>query len=318
MDEFKIIHKYFKKLSSNNSGAYGLTDDIFYDSKKKFAISVDTYVHKIHFLSLNPKNFVKKILRSSLSDLYCKGIKPKLYFLSLVIDKRTISNGWLNNFKSVLSNEQKKFDITLCGGDIVYGSNLVITFTVLGYSKKKPVLRSGSSLGDDIYVTGNIGDSYLGLNIIKKKFNFPKHNNFFKNCYYKPNLPVKIYPFLKKIASSSIDVSDGLFQDLKHLCSKSKSGAFINLNYLPLSLPLKDLVNNNKIKVINFFSKGDDYQVLFTSNKKNRKKIRFISKKIKTKITRIGQINNKKDIIISYNNKIFKTDPKKMGYTHSF
>jgi len=87
---------------------------------------------------------------------------------------------------------------------------------------------------------------------------------------------------------------------------------------LPFSRPLKDLIDKNKIKATNIFSNGDDYQVLFTSNKKNRKKIYLLSKKIKTKITRIGHINNKKDIIFTYNNKKFKAEPKKMGYTHIF
>jgi len=318
MNEFSIINKYFKPLSKKNSAALKLNDDIFFDIKKGVALSTDSYVQGIHFIKPEPKYFLKKILRASLSDLYCKGIKPNFYFLSLSLNKSIVNHLWLKKFVNILKKEQKKFNISLAGGDTTYSTKFSVTVTVLGYSKNRPILRKGCCLKDDIYISGEVGDAFLGLNIIKKKYNFGKYNNFFKKKYHEPNLPFKIYPYLNKIASSSIDVSDGLAQDLGHICENSKFGATIDLNAIPLSTPCKNLVKRKKIKVKNIFSNGDDYQVLFTSNRRNRKKILKLSKKLSLKITRIGLINKGRNIIFKHNSHIIKLNPGKMGFTHTF
>jgi len=123
---------------------------------------------------------------------------------------------------------------------------------------------------------------------------------------------------LKKIASASIDISDGLAQDLQHLCTNSKCGAFVDLNLLPLSSICKSLIKKKKIKLTNIFSKGDDYQILFTSHPKNRLKIIVLSKKLNTKISKIGIIKKEKNIMFKYNMRKFKLNTKKMGYIHNF
>ena len=319
MNEFSIIKKYLKSLSKNNLGAFSLSDDIYYNHKKKIAISMDTYVEGVHFInSSEPKNFIKKILRSSLSDLYCKGIIPNSYFLSLAINKVQANDLWLKKLKNTLNLEQKKFKISLSGGDTSYSKKFIITIVVIGFSKKKPVLRSGSNYNDDIYVTGNLADSFIGLSVIKKKINTGKFNNYFKKQYYEPNLPKKISPFLKNIASSSIDISDGLGQDLQHICHASRCGAYIDLLKIPFSSQCKELIINNRIKLKNIFSKGDDYQILFTSNPMNRSKITNLSKKLGLKISRIGKITNNKNIFFKHKKEKFKLSATKMGYTHTF
>jgi len=319
MNESFLINKYLKPLTKNNPSALNLNDDIYYDSKKKLTVSVDTYVEGVHFSdSSNPKKFLKKILRSSLSDLYCKGIKPSSYFLSLALNSRHVKNKWLDDLNRILKKEQKKFSIYLSGGDTTYSSKLVITVIVIGYSKNKPVFRHNCNLHDDIYVSGNIGDSFLGLNVIKKIKNFGKLNSYFAKKYYEPELQVKFSFFLNKIASSSVDVSDGLGLNIQHLIKKKKYGALINLNNLPLSREAKSLVLNKKVKIKNIFSKGDDYQILFTSNKKNRIKIDKISKNLKVKLTKIGIITKNKAIIYKLNKKKFRLNNEKMGYIHQF
>ena len=318
MNEKDIINNFLKPLALKNLSSLKLSDDIYFDKKKKLAFSIDTYVHGIHFISSKPKFFLKKIFRSALSDLFCKGIKPETYFLSLSINKSIVNKSWFKQFKNILNNEQIKFNIFLGGGDTTYSSKFTITIGVLGHTNDKPVLRNGCLLNDDIYVTGNIGDSFLGLSVLKKKKNFGKFNNYFVKKYYQPDLSVKIVPFLKDIATSSIDISDGLPNDLKALFVNSKYGSCINLNILPVSKYCKKLIISKKISLLNIFSKGDDYQILFTSKKKNKSKIIKISKKLNTKITRIGEVVKKKNIIFKHNNKKFKLDAKNMGYTHRF
>ena len=137
MNEFQIINKYLKPLSFKRSEALKLSDDIYYDSKKNIAISVDAYVEGVHFVdSSDPNKFLKKILRSSLSDLYCKGIKPKSYFLSLALNKKIINPPWLNKVNKILKSEQKKFGRYFVLNH--YGVNVVV-FAFFEYflTKKK-------------------------------------------------------------------------------------------------------------------------------------------------------------------------------------
>ena len=142
MNEFTLINKYLKPLSIKNLGALRLSDDIYFDAEKGIAISVDTYVEGVHFIdSSNPDKFLKKILRASLSDLYCKGIKPHSYFLSFALDNKLTKPFWLRKIKKILMSEQKKFNISLAGGDTTSSSKLVVTIVVLGNSKNKPVFR---------------------------------------------------------------------------------------------------------------------------------------------------------------------------------
>ena len=223
MNEFTLINKYLKPLSLKDPGALKLSDDIYFDPIKGTAVSVDTYVQGVHFMDASdPNKFLMKILRASLSDLYCKGIKPESYFLSFALNKKFVTSFWFKKLKNILNKEQKKFNISLAGGDTVHSSKLVITIIVLGNTNNKPIYRDKCSFNDDIYVTGNIGDSYLGLNVLKKKMDFGRFNSFFKKKYYEPNLQIRFSRYLQDIASSSIDISDGLSQDLHHLCNNSK------------------------------------------------------------------------------------------------
>jgi len=102
------------------------------------------------------------------------------------------------------------------------------------------------------------------------------------------------------------------------LCIGSDCGAFINLDLLPLSFQCNSLIQDKKIKLKKIFSNGDDYQFLFTSNKKNRPLIEFISKKEKGKISKIGHITKGKNIIFEYKTEKFKLNAKNMGYRHNF
>jgi thiamine-monophosphate kinase len=319
MNEFYIIKKYLSPLSKNNLESLNLSDDIYFDKRKRIAISIDTYNEGVHFInSSDPSKFLKKILRSSLSDLYCKGIKPKTYFLSWSLNKKLIKANWFKKVNKILKSEQKKFNIYLGGGDTTYSSKFSITIVVLGITSKKPIFRKGSSIKDDIYVTGFIGDSYLGLSILKRKNNFGFLNSYFKKKYYEPDVQYKFSSYIPKLASASIDISDGLAQDLKHICEQSKLGAFVDLNLLPLSPPCESLIKEKKIKLKNIFSNGDDYQILFTSNPKNKAKINDIKKKLKIKITRIGYIKKEKNMVFNYKGAKLKLKTKKMGYIHNF
>ena len=137
MNEFELIKKYFSKLSVKNKGSLNLNDDVFFDKSNKIVISVDTYIEGIHFLNFkNAELVIKKIIRSSISDLICKGVKPKYYFISGSGNKRSFSKSNLVKIKRSLSQEQSKFKIFLSGGDTVYSNKLSFTITSVGFSNR--------------------------------------------------------------------------------------------------------------------------------------------------------------------------------------
>jgi thiamine-monophosphate kinase len=118
--------------------------------------------------------------------------------------------------------EQKKYDIKLCGGDTTFSKKLSFSITVFGFSRKI-IFRNNTKINDDIYVTGYLGDSFIGLNVINKKINLKRyHNNYFLNKYYKPDVQIKLVDKLLKFSNSSIDISDGLFADLEKMINNSK------------------------------------------------------------------------------------------------
>ena len=163
-----IIDNYLRPLTFKNKESLNLLDDVYFDKKKKIVFSTDTFIEGKHFLySSRPEKFVKKIFRATISDILCKGAKPTVYFLSLGINKT--NKKWLQKLKKELYKESKKFGIFLGGGDTVNSKNTTITISVIGKVKKSPILRSGAKVNDDIYITGNLGDSYLGLLLNLKK-----------------------------------------------------------------------------------------------------------------------------------------------------
>jgi len=169
MNEFDLIKKYFLKLSKKNKSALNLNDDVFFDKLKKTVISIDTYVEGVHFIDFKkPELVIKKVLRSSISDLICKGVKPNFYFISGSGNKKSFNKTNLKKITKSLNQEQKKYNIFLGGGDTVYSDKLSFTITSIGFSNDI-IHRNNAKFNDDIYVTGNLGDSFIGLRVLKKK-----------------------------------------------------------------------------------------------------------------------------------------------------
>ena len=320
MNESYLITNYLAKLVKNNPSALKLNDDVFFDKKNKNVISVDTYVEKIHFPNFNKPNLlIKKIIRSSISDLVCKGVIPKYYFISGSGNKQSFS---IKNFSKIinsLKSEQKKFSIKLSGGDTVFSKINSFTVVSLGFSDKI-VKRNNAKVNDDIYITGDLGDSYLGLKYLqKKKFKKNVHKKYFINKFYLPKINLEFSKYLIKLANTSIDISDGLLIDLNKMINAQKISSEIYYDKIPISSRLEFLLSKNSFKKSKFIFNGDDYQILFTAKKSNRDKINNISRITNTKISRIGKILPKKNfkfrLLIA--NKVLNFT-KIPGYEHLF
>jgi len=319
MDEFELIKNYFQKISNNNPSAKNLNDDVFFDKKNKLVVSIDTYNEGIHFPNFKYPNLViKKIIRSSISDLIAKGVKAEYYFISGSGNKKKFTKKNLKLISKSLNEEQKKFNLKLSGGDTTNSRKVSFSITTIGFSKNI-VERNKAKLNDDIYVTGNIGDSFFGLNVIKNKIKVnSKLKNYFINCFYCPKLPFKIYNQIHKFANTSMDISDGLISDLTKLINKQKLSFEIDVKKIPISRNLEVYLKKyNKLKTQYLFN-GDDYQLLFTAPQKKRSLIKSIGERKNLKFTIIGKINNsnKKNSIIMDNKPLNLSKFK--GYSHKF
>ena len=319
MNEFELIKNYFSKIAKKNKYALDLNDDVFFDKKKGIVISVDTYNIGTHFLDFKyPDLVIKKILRSSISDLICKGVKPKFYFISGSGNKKTFTKNNLYKIYKSLESEQHIFNIKLCGGDTTYSNKLSFTITSVGYSNKI-IYRNKVNSNDDIYVTGNLGDSYLGLKLLTNKANVKQKDKiFFIKKYYKPKLPLNLTKYLLKFANSSIDISDGLIDDLSKMINRQRLSFHLFEKKIPVSKKLNNLIKNHKLNKINLISKGDDYQVLFTADTNKHRIIQNASKTTGIKITKIGKIVSGKDRSLIFDEKGKQIQAKSKGYIHQF
>ena len=319
MHEFQLIKKYFSSIVKQNKSALNLNDDVFFDRKKELVISIDTYNEGYHFIDFKyPDLVIKKIIRSSISDLICKGVQPKYYFIAGSGNKRSFSKKNLSLMSKSLRNEQKKYGIFLCGGDTTYSNKLSFSITSIGYSKNI-IYRNKAKLNDDIYVTGNLGDSYVGLQILRKKIKFNKKiNDYFVKNYYEPNIQINFTKELLKLANSSIDISDGLIADLEKMINNQNLSYQINEHKIPISKILTMIVKDHKLKKSQLISNGDDYQILFTASPNKARIIENKSKLLQVKITKIGKIISglKKSLIIDQKGKQILI--KNKGYTHQF
>ena len=320
MNENNLIKNYLAKLVKKNPAALNLNDDVFFDKNNKTVISIDTYVEKTHFPSFNNLNLlIKKIIRSSISDLICKGVVPKFYFISGSGNKKSFTKKNISKIISSLKSEQKKFSIKLSGGDTVFSPTNSFTIISLGFSDKI-VKRNNAKINDDIYITGELGDSHLGLKYLQKK-NYNKNINkkYFINKFYLPKINSNFSKYLTKFANTSIDISDGLLIDLNKMINNQNISSEIYYDKIPISNNLKIFLKENFLEKKKFIFNGDDYQILFTAKKSDRQKIERISRKTNTKITKIGKILSKKKFKFKLLNgdKVLKL-AKMPGHEHFF
>ena len=319
MLEFDLIRQYFSSLSKINKSSLKLNDDVFFDKKRMLVISTDTYNEGIHFLNFKkPDQVIKKVIRSSISDLICKGVKPKFYFLSASGNKKSFSKKNLFAISKSLKQEQRRYNIVLSGGDTTFSNKLSFSVTSVGFSKNI-IYRNNAKLNDDIYVTGNLGDSFVGLKILKNKINLGKKiNNYFIKKYYQPDIQINLTKQILRFANTSIDISDGLISDLEKMLNNKKFSYHINAYKIPISNYLSELIKNGKHNKYKLISNGDDYQVLFTASKDKSRIIKRSSENYGIKITKIGKIisGNKKVSIIDEKGKQILI--KNKGYIHQF
>ena len=296
LSEKVIINSLLKKLNFNKVGTFNFENDAAYLSNSKnykTIVTTDSITENIDFFSNDPPESVaQKLVCVNLSDLSAMGSLPIAYTLNLSLTSK-ININWLKRFTNRLLKLQKKYNFYLLGGDITKSSELCISANFFGKSKLKNILsQKKCTLGDDIWITGNLGNSYLGYRIItnsKLKIN-KKDEEFYKNSYLYPN-PCMFGFIASKFISSATDISDGFYGDLNKILNK-KFGAILHKKDFLISRNLRSIISTNKSKVSleDILSWGDDYELVFTAHKKFKNLINNLGKKNNIKLTNVGTV----------------------------
>ncbi|MBL4666646.1 MAG: thiamine-phosphate kinase [Sneathiella sp.] len=295
--EFDVIEDIFSPLSINAPGAFGLTDDaavMSVASGLEMVITKDAMVAGVHFLENDsPENIAKKLLRTNLSDLAAMGAKPVSYLLATAWPD-TCDVAWIRRFANGLSEDQKKYNVSLIGGDTVKTSGpLTLSLTLLGTVETgKSLRRNGAKAGDLVCVSGTIGDAALGLLVALQKLAISddSEKKFLLGRYFVPDPRVLLGSALTGIASSCIDISDGLLADIGHICRQSNLGAVIERSKIPLSPATQNVILKDPALGERILSGGDDYELAFTVSKERYSEIVRKAKILNINISVIGEM----------------------------
>lgn len=311
MDEFARIATFFAPLATH-PGAFGLQDDacaLDVPRDCELVITQDTLVEAVHFKGDEPADLLaQKALRVNLSDLAGKGAEPLGYLLSLSL-RETCDDDWVKQFAKGLQEDQAAFNIALLGGDSTHSpAGITLTITALGTCPKATPMRrrSGAKGGDAVFVSGTIGDAALALE-------YP--DAFLQRRYQLPEPRTALIPLVRQYATAALDVSDGLLQDLNHLCTASSVKAELALEAIPLSAAAKGYVGDRPSALLDCATGGDDYEILFTASEADAPAVSEAANRAGVAVTRIGRVVEGEGISLTHHNASIAL-PARLGYRH--
>jgi thiamine-monophosphate kinase len=295
LGEFDLIDRYFNRpLTESKSVELGIGDDCALlrpEPGMRLAVSSDMLVEGRHFLStVDPARLGHKALAVNLSDLAACGATPMAFTLALALPR--VDEEWLAGFSQGLFALADLHQIALVGGDTTCGP-LNICITVLGQVPANEALtRAGAALGDDVYVSGEPGWARLALEMFRGRIMLDEPSWATARQHMETPQPrVALGQALRGLASSCIDVSDGLLGDLGHILNTSGVGAEIDADSLLAQFPpaLRERLGDEMLRQCNWAG-GDDYELVFTAPASARDKINQAASIAATPITRIGRI----------------------------
>jgi thiamine-monophosphate kinase len=303
--EFELIARHLAPLARDVPGALGLTDDAAWidgGPAQQWVVTSDALVEGVHFLPDDPPGTIAaKSLRVNLSDLAAKGAVPRFYLMDLVLPKDR-GEPWIKAFCAGLAADQAEFGARLIGGDTTSTPGpLTIAITALGQVESGKMLqRSRARAGDDVYVSGTIGDAALGLIVLRGGLNRlgSANRKELTRRYRLPEPRTALGPALVGLAHASIDVSDGLVADLGHVCETSGLAAAIEEGSVPLSPPAALAVREHPAMMSSVLTGGDDYEILFTAPRSAAKAVAALARKLDLPLTRIGEMREGKGIAV--------------------
>ena len=265
-------------------------------------LSCDWFLQGTHFLpDLDPPHSVGwKSLARAVSDLAAMGAEPRCFLMSIALPASHTSK-WLGELLRGLRSASSKLNCAAAGGDTTRGDRVLISMTVIGECRRgRAVLRSGARPGDAIFVSGRLGEAELGLRLVRSSKGQidSRDPRVRKHLYPQPRLALGAWLSRQRLATSMMDLSDGLSSDLPRLCEASRVGARIEAGQVPCVNPSE--VDTRKYDAHELaLHGGDDYELLFTVA---RQRISRIPRRFGgIPITLIGRVIREKSILIKIN-----------------
>ena len=300
--EFGLIARIKKSILPLFPGVLrGIGDDAAISSLTpgtELVSTVDLLVEGVHFnLSFTSAHILgRKSLAVNLSDIAAMGANPRFVLLSLALPAKTIVE-FIDDFMRGFLEMARAHDVALIGGDTSSSpEGVFISVTLLGEGKKENlVCRCGAQPGDDLYVTGTLGDSLLGLQVAQKREGKPTSPEeaylMERHLNPIPRLPEGKTLAERGLARAMIDVSDGLYSDLWHICEESQVGATVWVERIPLSVPFQSLATVPKEQNWQLAVKGgEDYELLFAAASEKAWELKELARHWKCGLTWIGKV----------------------------
>jgi thiamine-monophosphate kinase len=314
--EFEFIARRLRPLAAKDA-ALDLTDDAaLLDPRPGYqlVLAKDAMVAGVHFLHDDPPaQIAQKLLRVNLSDLAAMGAAPLGYLLALARPE-AIGDDWLAEFCAGLAADNDEFRIALLGGDTVWTPGpLTLSLTAIGEVQNgRALLRRGAKPGDDVWVSGSLGDAALGLEVLQGRREVAETARaYLIERYRLPRPRLALGQALRGIASAAIDISDGLIADLGHILETSGVGAGLRADALPLSPATRDLPGARDAAL----SGGDDYELLFTAPPARGAEIEAFAHRLGLPLTRIGEVHADAGLrVLGADGRIIKSPSK--GWQH--
>ncbi|MBL95485.1 MAG: Thiamine-monophosphate kinase [Alphaproteobacteria bacterium MarineAlpha3_Bin5] len=294
-NEFDIISRYFAPLARDYPGALGLTDDAALIKPivgHDIVVTTDILVAGVHFPELaTPETTASRVIGCNLSDLAAMGATPLAFVLASAWPN-TISEDWINSFSLSVGNISSANQITLIGGDTVATKGpMSHTVTAFGTVPSGFALtRRGTKPGDQLFVSGTIGDSALGLLAIKGKLTHAADQDIktLVDRFRNPLPRLILGKALRGVASSVIDISDGLVQDLSHIARASHVSFEVEYSKIPVSMAARNISSISPDLKNYIFSGGDDYELAFTVSQDYMVEFKRIRESLDVPVTEIG------------------------------
>jgi thiamine-monophosphate kinase len=322
MDEFEVIRRYFQRDDkfTNDLVSVDSGDDcavLKLPLGEELCVSTDTLIEGVHFpIQASGRVAAARAIGANLSDLAAMGATPHSYTVALTIPE--VNDDWLSGFASVLAIASQDHHMPLVGGNLAKGP-LSITVTIMGrVAAGEALLRSGACVDDDIYVSGCLGDAAGGLKVVVENLeDTAARYATLRSRYQSPLARISLGQSLQGLASAGIDVSDGFLADLSHVLKSSGVGACVELDKLPVSSGLTNLLGRDGALAA-AATGGDDYELCFTAPKSMRQNIEKLADD--PMLTRVGhvtadtalRVNNAQGLAMSD----YATDASLKGYTH--
>ncbi|KAF0118739.1 MAG: thiamine-monophosphate kinase [Rhodospirillaceae bacterium] len=302
--EFELIETLFAPLAEGFPGALGLKDDAALldpPAGRSVVVTADALVAGVHFRPADPPDLIaRKLVRVNLSDLAAMGAEPWAMVLTAAFPD-SVDESWITRFAEGLGADGRSFGLPLIGGDTVATPGpATFSLTAFGLVEQGLALRrSGARPGDGLYVTGTLGDGALGMGVLTGRLALTPEESaavaYLVERYHVPRPRLAVGRGLVGLAHACVDVSDGLLQDLAHLCRCSGVGAEVWAERLPVSPAAARLATTRALRgegawLETILSGGDDYELLFSAPPGMEKALARLAVAADTAITAVGTV----------------------------